>query len=54
MTQLSEPLNNFWDRQVDNGNVLAKPFSGNCMLCKVEITEQDDDHSVCNKCWENL
>ena len=47
-------LNNYWDRQIKNGNVVAKPFSGSCMFCAKEITEQDYDHSVCNTCWENI
>ena len=47
-------LNNYWDRQIKNGNVVSKPFSGSCMFCAKEITEQDDDHSVCNTCWENI
>jgi len=54
MTQLSEPLDKFWDKQVGNGIVVAKPYSGNCMFCEKELTEQDDDHSVCNACWEDL
>ena len=55
MSKLSEPLNNFWDQQIKNSDVvLAKPFSGNCMFCAKEITEQDDDHSVCNICWTKL
>ena len=55
MSKLSEPLNNFWDKQIKNSDVvLAKPFSGNCMFCEKELTEQDDDHSVCNACWEDL
>ena len=53
MTELSEALNNYWDNQIDKGNVVAKPFSGNCIFCKALITEEDDDHSVCNTCWEN-
>ena len=53
MTELSEGLNKYWDNQIDKGNVVAKPFSGNCMFCSAVITEEDDDHSVCNTCWEN-
>lgn len=53
MSKLSKGLHKYWDRQIDNGNVLAKPFSGSCMFCAKEITEQDNDHSVCNSCWEN-
>ena len=54
MSKLSMGLNNYWDRQIKNGNVVAKPFSGSCMFCAKEITEQDDDHSVCNICWTKL
>tara|TARA_A100001391_G_scaffold144434_1_gene102096 strand:+ start:325 stop:501 length:177 start_codon:yes stop_codon:yes gene_type:complete len=54
MSKLSMGLNNYWDKQIKNGNVVAKPFSGSCMFCAKEITEQDDDHSVCNTCWENI
>jgi hypothetical protein len=54
MTQLSESLDKFWDKQVGNGIVVAKPYSGHCMFCEKEITEQDDDHSVCNACWTNI
>ena len=54
MSKLSIGLNNYWDRQIKNGNVVAKPFSGSCMFCAKEITEQDYDHSVCNTCWENI
>jgi len=53
MNKLSNELNNYWDNQIQKGNVVAKPFSGNCMFCTKEITEQDDDHSVCNSCWKN-
>jgi len=54
MSKLSIGLDNYWDKQIENGNVVAKPFSGSCMFCAKEITEQDDDHSVCNTCWENI
>ena len=54
MTKLSNGLNNYWDNQIDKGNVVAKPFSGNCLFCNAVITEQDDDHSVCNSCWNNI
>ena len=55
MSKLSEPLNDFGDRQIQNSdNVLAKPYSGNCIFCAKQITEQDDDHSVCNICWTKL
>ena len=54
MSKLSIGLDKYWDRQISNGNVVAKPFSGNCMFCPKQITEQDNDHSVCNTCWENI
>ena len=55
MSKLSKPLNDFWDRQIQTSDVVvAKPFSGNCMFCLTAITEQDEDHSVCNSCWSEL
>ena len=55
MSKLSKPLNDFWDRQIQTSEVVvAKPFSGNCMFCLTAITEQDEDHSVCNSCWSEL
>ena len=54
MSELSKPLNKFWDVQIANQNVVAKPFSGSCMFCGKKITEQDDDHSVCNLCWSKI
>jgi len=54
MSNLSNPLNNYWDKQVSTGNVQAKPFSGNCMLCAEVLTQDDIDHSVCNTCWDTL
>ena len=54
MTKLSNGLSDYWDNQIDKGNVVAKPFSGNCMFCNAVITAQDDDHSVCNSCWNNI
>ena len=54
MSKLSMGLDKYWDRQISNGNVVAKPFSGNCMFCAKQITAQDDDHSVCNNCWSEL
>ena len=54
MTELSDGLNNYWNRQVSIGNVQAKPFSGYCMFCKNIITQEDEDHSVCNRCWNNI
>jgi hypothetical protein len=53
MSKLSNELSEYWDNQIDKGNAVAKPFSGNCLFCNAVITEQDDDHSVCNSCWEN-
>ena len=53
MSKLSKPLSKFWDKQIQSNNVVAKPFSGNCMFCNTTITEKDDDHSVCNTCWRN-
>ena len=55
MSKLSKPLNDFWDKQIQTSDVVvAKPFSGNCMFCLTAITEQDEDHSVCNSCWSEL
>ena len=54
VSELSKPLSKFWDVQIANQNVVAKPFSGNCMFCGKKITEQDDDHSVCNLCWSKI
>ena len=55
MSELSKPLNDFWDKQINTSDiVVAKPFSGNCMFCLTAITEQDEDHSVCNSCWSEL
>ena len=55
MSILSEPLDNFWNKQIKNSDVVvAKPFSGKCMFCAKQITTQDDDHSVCNPCWSKL
>ena len=54
MSKLSKPLSDFWDRQIKNGNVVAKPFSNSCIFCKSKITEEDQDHSVCNNCWAEL
>ena len=55
MSKLSKPLNEFWDKQIKTSDIIvAKPFSGNCMFCLTAITEQDEDHSVCNSCWSEL
>jgi len=52
--EMSKPLQDFWVRQKEIGNVKATPRGVNCMLCANELTDQDEDHSVCNKCWEGL
>ena len=55
MSKLSKPLDEFWNKQIKNNDVVvAKPFSGNCLFCATQLTEQDDDHSVCNNCWADL
>ncbi len=54
MSELSKPLQAFWDNQIANDNVKATPFSGNCMFCTKAITEKEEDHSVCNTYWNNL
>ncbi len=55
MTELSKSLQAFWANQIANDNdIKAAPFSGNCMFCNKAITEQDEDHSVCNTCWADL
>lgn len=55
MTELSKSLQAFWNNQIANDNdVKAAPFSGNCMFCIKAITEQDEDHSVCNTCWDRI
>ena len=55
MSQLSDGLKAFWNNQIANDNdIKAAPFSGNCMFCNNAITEQDEDHSVCNSCWADL
>jgi len=51
MPELSQSLQAFWNNQIANDNdIKAAPFSGNCMFCNNAITEQDEDHSVCNTC----
>jgi hypothetical protein len=50
MSELSKPLQEFWNNQIKHHNVKAAPFSGFCMFCNKLITEKDKDHSVCNKC----
>tara|TARA_R100001015_G_C4511001_1_gene82714 strand:+ start:88 stop:264 length:177 start_codon:yes stop_codon:yes gene_type:complete len=54
MSKLSKELHIFWDNQINNGSVIAKPFSGNCMFCGNNLKQSDSDHSVCNSCWENI
>lgn len=44
-------LDKFWEKQIQDGELAAKPRSGKCMFCGKQLTEQDTDHSVCNKCW---
>ena len=51
---MSKPLQKFWGKQKKVGNVKATPRSGNCMLCANTLTDQDEDHSVCNICWTTL
>lgn len=64
---LSEGMSKMWDNIIissmeKNMNdepslgtpVVAKPFSGNCMFCANTLTDKDDDHSVCNPCWDNI
>ena len=52
--EISKPLQEFWVRQKEVGNVQAVPRGANCMLCASELTDQDEDHSVCNICWVKL
>jgi len=52
--EMSKPLQEFWIRQKEVGNVKAVPRGANCMLCASELTDQDEDHSVCNICWVKL
>jgi hypothetical protein len=54
MNELSKPLKEFWNNQIKHNNVIAAPFSGFCMFCNKSITAKDEDHSVCNKCWNNF
>ena len=54
MSELSKPLQEFWKNQIKNNNVKSSPFSGFCMFCNIKITEEDEDHSVCNKCWNKF
>jgi len=55
MPELSKELQAFWNNQIANDNYIkAAPFSGNCMFCNNVMTEQDEDHSVCNTCWADL
>ena len=52
--EMSETLQEFWVRQKEVGNVKAVPRGANCMLCASGLTDQDEDHSVCNICWVKL
>ena len=54
MSKVSKGLHTFWNNQMNNGSVIAIPFSGICMFCGKNLTKQDKDHSVCNVCWENI
>ena len=55
MSKLSKELQTFWKNQINNNSIVkAAPFSGSCMFCNKAITEQDEDHSVCNSCWADL
>lgn len=54
MSELSKPLQKFWNKQINSGKVKAAPFSGSCMFCNKIITDKDEDHSVCNSCWSNI
>ena len=52
--EMSEGLQKFWIDQNKRGNVRNTPRSGNCMLCTNQLTDKDEDHSVCNTCWEEM
>ena len=52
--EMSKPLQEFWSKQKKIGNVKATARSGNCMLCANTLTDEDEDHSVCNICWVKL
>ena len=52
--KMSKPLQDFWGKQKEVGNVKATPRSGSCMLCAELLTNKDIDHSVCNVGWEGL
>jgi hypothetical protein len=32
--------------------MLSKCRTGICIICDQQLTEQDTDHSICDKCWE--
>lgn len=64
---LSEGLSKMWDNIILSSiekdmndepslgtPIVAKPYSGSCMFCGNELTDKDDDHSVCNPCWSNI
>jgi hypothetical protein len=44
-------MEKFWDNAIQKGQVVARPRSGKCILCGTQLTMEDKDHSVCNKCW---
>jgi len=50
---LSNELGKFWNSHIENKKspIKSKPFSGSCMFCARDLTEKDEDHSVCNGCW---
>ena len=55
MSELSKELQVFWNNQIAIDNdIKAAPLSGNRMFCNNVMTEQDEDHSVCNTCWADL
>jgi len=59
---LSKGISKLWDNFIKNTNdesflgtpVVAKPHSGSCMFCANALTDKDEDHSVCNPCWDNI
>lgn len=44
-------MKEFWNSALEEGIVKAKPRSGKCILCGIQLEDYDLDHSVCNKCW---
>jgi len=41
----------FFEAGLESGDIKALPRSGKCMFCGNQLTSEDTDHSVCNKCW---